>query len=666
MNINLSWIQSDWTQALGWTFVHSLWQIALIGLVLFVALRIVPRRLANARYTISTMALWLIVCSTLSTFLIMLPNAGEIINYSGEVLMIGGSEALTFRESVAAWLEMRIPMMLTIWAGGVSILLIRLLFSLSWVRHVRSSSTAAPEIQQTLNSIISRLRLKVKPVAASTSLVSSPMTIGHLKPIVLFPIGILNHISPSEVEAILTHELAHIVRKDYLSNLVQSFIETLFYYHPIVWWISAMVRSERENRADDLAVTWCGDQLGYAKALMTIQEMQVSQGPSLAIGFASRKGAMLARIQRILNVPYKNHNQMEKTVLLSLTTLCFLAFTLTSHTPADQPTGDDLLIETTLTLMEETTDSIPTKGTYRIHKKTNEQEIDVEVENGNIKTLQVDGKEVAPADYKRYDLTINELFGNIKAPRSINNFDMPPPPPSPPTMPEGLYEFDYKFEMPPMPDYPPMTFDYIMDGNQFILEGGTKPDIKVITKNMVNGEADIMILINGDTTLHKLKGGKYFKLDEEMLKEYEIEWKENATQWKEQRELYKDNLHFQRDELQDQQDVIRYEIKSRNDALKNEQEHLELELYNLKKTSPELLTFRTNRVSLSEEMVKDGLVAPGSEIKVQLTPNRLKINGEKMPDAIHQKYLKIYEKQQGVELSGNSRVEFTTKSKQRL
>lgn len=125
--------------------------------------------------------------------------------------------------------------------------------------------------------------------------------------------GILNQLSPKEVEAILTHELAHIVRRDYLSNLVQSFIETLFYYHPITWWISGMVRSERENRADDLAVRWCGDQLGYAKALMTVQEMQTRQGPALAVGFASRKGAMLARIQRILNLPYKNHNQMENS-----------------------------------------------------------------------------------------------------------------------------------------------------------------------------------------------------------------------------------------------------------------------------------------------------------------------------------------------------------------
>ena len=64
--------------------------------------------------------------------------------------------------------------------------------------------------------------------------------------------------------------------------------------------------------------------------------------------------------------------------------------------------------------------------------------------------------------------------------------------------------------------------------------------------------------------------------------------------------------------------------------------------------------------------IQDGLVEPGTEVEVQLTPDKLKINGEKMPESVHQKYLKLYEQQQGVELSGNSRVEFTTKSKQRM
>ena len=282
----------------------------------------------------------------------------------------------------------------------------------------------------------------------------------------------LNQLSPKEVEAILTHELAHIVRRDYLSNLVQSFIETLFYYHPITWWISGMVRSERENRADDLAVRWCGDQLGYAKALMTVQEMQTRQGPALAVGFASRKGAMLARIQRILNLPYKNHNQMEKTVLLSLSTLCFLAFTLTSHTTIDSKAGSVApapltTISKVAFLGESKPDSIPTKGTFRIHKKTDDQDINIEMEDGDIKELTIDGKEIQPSEYESYSAIIDDLFGGMASPMVMEGFQftMPTIPSIPampimpmiPDMPFMIEGFEFEMpEMPEMPEFPEM------------------------------------------------------------------------------------------------------------------------------------------------------------------------------------------------------------------
>ena len=57
MNLISQWMQSDWSKALGWTFVHSLWQIAAIGLLLYIILRLIPGRSAHVRYTISTMAI---------------------------------------------------------------------------------------------------------------------------------------------------------------------------------------------------------------------------------------------------------------------------------------------------------------------------------------------------------------------------------------------------------------------------------------------------------------------------------------------------------------------------------------------------------------------------------------------------------------------------------
>ena len=324
MNLITQWMQSDWSKALGWTFVHSLWQIAAIGLLLYIILRLIPGRSAHVRYTISTMAIWMIVIMALSTFIIMLPESKPVAEFSGQVILVKIAGEYTLTDRISIWLESRMPMMLSIWFGGVIILMLRLAFSLAWVQHMRSAATSLGQVQDVTNTLIQRLRLKIKPITSESGHVLSPVTIGHIKPVILFPIGIINQLTPQEVEVILTHEIAHIVRGDYLSNLVQSFIETLFYYHPVTWWISNKVRTERENRADDLAVSWCGDHLGYAKALITVQEMQLGKTPSLAVGFASGKDAMLARIQRILHIPYKNHNQMEKTVLISLLLTIFL------------------------------------------------------------------------------------------------------------------------------------------------------------------------------------------------------------------------------------------------------------------------------------------------------------------------------------------------------
>ena len=734
MKLINSWMQSDGMKALGWTFVHSLWQIALIGFLLFIILRLIPGRSAHVRYTISTISLSLIVAMASITFVVMLPDNKDITEITGNLVFVSHPESLTFTERMSAWLELNMPMMLTIWLGGVTILLLRLVLSLGWINHIRVNAILQPELQSTLDQIIQRVQLKVKPQVSTSGLVPSPLTIGYLKPLILFPVGIINQLNPKEVEAILTHELAHIVRRDYLSNLIQSFIETLFYYHPITWWISRMVRTERENRADDLAVSWCGDQLGYAKALMTVQEMQVHRTTTLAIGFASRKGAMLARIQRILNLPYQNHNQMEKTVLLSLCSLCFLAFTLSSHTTINDNANTYEKASNIFATVTVTADSIPSEGVYRIHKKTDDQDISIEVEDGTIKELKIDGKDIQPSEFDAYDDVIEELFGGVETPPSMEGFEYRMPPmPSMPPMPEG-----FQYTMPDMPPMPPMPgMPYMMEGFESAYrkmpempEMPPIPDMRYVEEAfkeiwnedgstitifnpeirgrngmqilhdtvIVNGNQTIIIkMSDGDSSMvcvpgHPLwsrEGQPFMAIDGRMMNEKEMnewaeemernaeswgkdweaqanQWHKQEKKWREQSRAYANQSRAFADEWRSQQDMMQEQMRHPNPANEEQLRALELELGHLDQIQPFMYEFNSPRLSLTDEMIQDGLVEPGNEVEVQLTPDKLKINGEKMPENIHQKYLKMYEQQQGVELSGNSRVEFTTKSKQRM
>ncbi len=746
MNLLSHWMQSDWSKALGWTFVHSLWQIAAIGLILYIVLRLIPGRSAHVRYTISTMAIWMIVLMALSTFIIMLPESKPVSEFAGQLIVVKVEGGHTLAERISMWLESRMPMMLSIWLGGVIILMLRLAFSLAWVQHMRTTSTPHAQVQQTVNKLIHKLRLRINPLASESGFVSSPVTIGHLKPVILFPIGIINQLTPQEVEAVLTHELAHIVRRDYLSNLIQSFIETLFYYHPVTWWISNKVRTERENRADDLAISWCGDHLGYVKALITVQEMELGASPGLAIGFASGKDAMLTRIQRILHIPYKNHNQMEKAVLLSLCSIFFFGFTLNSHTTPENKMGSKTPATEIVNVVATIRDSVPSQGTYTIHKKTDDKDISIRVKDGDIKELKIDGKEIAPDQFDQYDLVISELFGEMDAPPSMEDFTYTMPAmPAMPSMPSMNYNYSYTMPamppmpgmpdmpaMPGMPDMPPMPDIRIghLFGEGINLEGmqgmeldhlmeGSLGNLMMLSDTSAPGTSKIIIIRDGDSTIimrpsigmNWSEGAPaiaygYNNIDKEAWKEQEKEWKEQEKAWKEQSKEWKQNWEEnaaqwrnawreQQESMKDEQEHMRNERQMQLD----EREHMrdedqmkrdiELRVYGLNdramdqtRAAEELerhlaqgsggetrvygFMAPSPRMGMTESMVEEGLVSPGEEADVVLTPDKLKINGKKMPDEVHQKYLSMYERQQGVELSGKSRVEFKTKSRRTM
>ena len=91
-----------------------------------------------------------------------------------------------------------------------------------------------------------------------SSLAGVPVVVGYCA-VILMPVGLLTGLPAGQIEAILLHELAHIRRRDYLVNLLQTFVEGLLFYHPAVWWISAVIRAEREHCCDDAVVSTQGD-----------------------------------------------------------------------------------------------------------------------------------------------------------------------------------------------------------------------------------------------------------------------------------------------------------------------------------------------------------------------------------------------------------------------
>jgi len=82
-----------------------------------------------------------------------------------------------------------------------------------------------------------------------------PGVFGIRKPILLLPEGILNRLPPEQLQSILAHELCHVRRRDNLTAAIHMMVESIFWFHPLVWWIGARLVEERERRA---MKRWCG------------------------------------------------------------------------------------------------------------------------------------------------------------------------------------------------------------------------------------------------------------------------------------------------------------------------------------------------------------------------------------------------------------------------
>jgi beta-lactamase regulating signal transducer with metallopeptidase domain/HEAT repeat protein len=204
----------------------------------------------------------------------------------------------TLPPSIRASVTAMLPWFVGAWAIGVMLLSVRLAGGWWRTRALRTRGIeAAPEAYQRMAArLIARMRI-TRPVAFFvSSRVTAPIVFGHIKPVVLVPAAVLAGLSPSQLDAILAHELAHVRRHDYLVNLLQTVIETIFFYHPAVWWVSRQVRQSREECCDDIAVAACGDRRDYVEALLGLEQMR--HAATVALG--ATDGSLLARARRLL------------------------------------------------------------------------------------------------------------------------------------------------------------------------------------------------------------------------------------------------------------------------------------------------------------------------------------------------------------------------------
>jgi GWxTD domain-containing protein len=294
------WVQTPAAKALGWTLVHSLWEGAAIALVLAAALCVI--RSSRGRYAAACLAMLVLMAGFGLTFTRMLPRDSGQRAAALEALAIplGSGDPSLAAKSPQRRAADSLPWLATIWIAGVLIFQLRTLASWMAAQRLRRTGVCCAHAlwQQRLATLGARVRLTRPVTLLESCLADVPVVIGYVRPVILMPVGLLAGLPTGQIDSILLHELAHICRYDYLVNLLQSLVEGLLFYHPAVWWISRVIRVERENCCDDLVVSSHGDAHEYAVALAALEQNRCA---SRAAALAATGGNLVKRIGRLLD-----------------------------------------------------------------------------------------------------------------------------------------------------------------------------------------------------------------------------------------------------------------------------------------------------------------------------------------------------------------------------
>lgn len=307
----------NFLQSLGWAVINSLWQLALLWVIYqllvsaFKAVRPAAKSLLASSLLIAGFA-WFIF-----TFFAVYNNSST---HSSATTIAGGID----NTQISNWLERTLPATSIIYLLLLFVPLLRFIRNYRYVQVIRNYGLSKPDAGLRLFAarVAERMGIK-KPVHIWISeWVTSPVTIGHLKPVILIPMAALNQLSTQQMEAVLLHELSHIRRYDYLLNFILTIIRTVLYFNPFAGAFVKIVEAERERSCDEMVLQFQYDSYEYAAALLTLEKVSREQR-LLVLNVAGSGKELLSRIEKIMGVNQKNKFSLRRFSTL-LTALFFI------------------------------------------------------------------------------------------------------------------------------------------------------------------------------------------------------------------------------------------------------------------------------------------------------------------------------------------------------
>ena len=295
--------------------VHSLWQSTVLLLIYLTLSWRLKQYHPRARYALSLLALSCMaivpvvsaVVTLNSTILSSEDTTDSISHVIWHMYIMRPTETpLTIRAGSAAltasnagnFVDRYTVLLALLWLTGSVLLCARKTIAWMWLQHALRQSKGAKELKlgPVISAVMARMGVRRHVTVVVLEECQSPYVFGIFKSTIVFPVSLMTALTSDMVETIIAHELAHVMRWDFLINLYQSSIETVLFFHPAIWYVSGRIRDEREECCDSAVVAYRYEKITYARALVTLASRETPSPPVLAAG----SGRLKMRISRIL------------------------------------------------------------------------------------------------------------------------------------------------------------------------------------------------------------------------------------------------------------------------------------------------------------------------------------------------------------------------------
>jgi beta-lactamase regulating signal transducer with metallopeptidase domain len=348
-------------QAFSWMLIHSLWQGLILSLVAGIILTLTRKYRATIRYNLVLALFAVFLFMAAGTFcyewngypqtvqnhvslpLTTINNNVNVLPTSKIVIANPINNPPSFNNPTPSYTIIRSYitafsnyfsqhsfMIVMLWFIFFIAKAVSMTGNILYMQRARNYRVFAPmdEWQERMSSLCEKLQLKRAVTLLESGYVKVPVVIGHLKPVILIPVGLIAGIPAAQVEAVLLHELAHIHRNDYMVNFLQNITETVFFFNPGLLWISSLLREERENCCDDMAIAQTNNKENFVQALISFKEYSAN-APAYAVAFSGQKSTLLNRVMRIVYQENKTIGIKESGIFIAaLIALSLTAFTL--------------------------------------------------------------------------------------------------------------------------------------------------------------------------------------------------------------------------------------------------------------------------------------------------------------------------------------------------